>query len=430
MNKNYILSIAVASAMVIPTSVFATNGMMPMGFGAKAKGMAGVSIALPQEATAAANNPAGMVHLGNRIDLGAELFRADRTGEISGNPGPINFRADANNDAVALIPEGGFNKMINNNTSFGISVVGVGGMNTNYDKIMMFNKAAYPTETGIDLMQLKIIPTIAYKFNDKHSVGFGVEIGYQQFEAYGLDGFTGTGPGAFSVSPANMTNHGYDSALGLGFTVGWQGQMTDQLTLGAAYHSKNNMQEFDDYKGLFAEQGDLDMPAWFGLGLSYQVSPKLVVGLDFTRTLYSGVDSISNKIASGNNGMDMFTPGTMMGEDNGSGFAWKDINVFKLGMAYEINPSLVVRAGWSHGQNPISEDQTFLNLLAPATIKDHINIGATWTMANNGELTMYAYHALKNKVDGSGSIPAAFGGGEANIEMSQLAIGVAYGWNF
>jgi len=120
----------------------------------------------------------------------------------------------------------------------------------------------------------------------------------------------------------------------------------------------------------------------------------------------------------------------MLGDDNGSGFGWEDINVFKLGMAYEVSNTLTVRAGWSHGENPVSSDQTFFNLLAPATIQDHINIGATWTMANNGELTMYAYHALKNKVDGSNSIPAAFGGGEASIEMSQLAIGVAYGWNF
>jgi len=195
------------------------------------------------------------------------------------------------------------------------------------------------------------------------------------------------------------------------------------------------MQEFDDYVGLMANQGDMDMPAWFGLGLSYKASPKLTVAFDFTRTLYSGVDSISNKLVTSAppgfpSGMNMFMPGTMLGDDNGSGFGWEDINVFKLGMAYEVSNTLTVRAGWSHGENPVSSDQTFFNLLAPATIQDHINIGATWTMANNGELTMYAYHALKNKVDGSNSIPAAFGGGEASIEMSQLAIGVAYGWNF
>ncbi len=456
MSKKYLLSFAVGAAIstaMLPAVTMATNGMIPMGFGGKAKGMAGASIALPQEATAAANNPAGMVHIGNRIDFGLELFVPDRTGEITGNnhpllpPGAANFKSDANNDSFALIPEGGFNKMINNKTSVGVSVVGVGGMNTRYDSLMMFNGQAYPTETGIDLMQLKVIPTLAFKFNDMHSVGIGVELGYQMFKSYGLQAFTGTNsmpvpgmPGQFydqqaSSAPSYVTDNGYDGAFGIGFTVGWQGNVNDRLTLGATYHSKNNMQEFDDYRGLFADQGDLDMPSWFGLGLSYKVNDKLTVAFDFTRTFYSDVSAISNKLQAGAppgypGGMNMFIPGTMLGEANGSGFGWEDVNVFKIGAAYQVNDKLTLRAGWNHGDNPINPDQTFFNLLAPATITDHITVGGTMLLANKSELTFYGYYALNNKVEGSGSIPAAFGGGEANIDMDQFALGVQYGWNF
>jgi len=450
MFKRCVLSSAIIAAVTLPGAVLATNGSMPMGFGSKAKGMGGVSIALPQSSVAAANNPAGMVHIGNRIDFGLEFFAPDRTGEIEGNnmpgmpPGMLNFKDTANNDGLAFIPEGGFNYMINDRTSFGMSVVGVGGMNTNYDGIMMFNGMAFPDNTGINLEQLKMIPTLAYKFNDKHSIGFGVEIGYQQFSAYGLHAFKGTGtpPGCFatgdcaaSTSPSNVSDNGRDAAWGLGFTIGWQGQITDQLTLGASYHSKNNMSKMDKYEGLFAEDGDLDMPAWFGIGLSYKVTPKLTVAFDYTRTMYSDVDSINNALQDGAppgfpTGTNLFMPGTMLGDNNGSGFGWDDVNVFKLGMAYEVNDAWVVRAGWSHGDNPIEKDQTFFNLLAPATIQDHLTLGSTWTLANKSELTMYVYHAFNNKVNGSGSIPQVFGGGEANVEMSQTSIGIAYGWNF
>jgi len=37
-------------------------------------------------------------------------------------------------------------------------------------------------------------------------------------------------------------------------------------------------------------------------------------------------------------------------------------------------------------------------------------------------------HAFENSVNGSNSIPAAFGGGEANLKMYQDALGVAYTW--
>jgi long-chain fatty acid transport protein len=33
-------------------------------------------------------------------------------------------------------------------------------------------------------------------------------------------------------------------------------------------------------------------------------------------------------------------------------------------------------------------------------------------------------------VNGSGSIPAAFGGGEANLRMYQNSLGVAIGWKY
>lgn len=450
MFRKCLLSATIASAIVLPTTALATNGMIPLGFGAKAKGMAGVGIAMPQEATAAANNPAGMVHLGNRVDFGLEFFVAERNGEIEGNnhpmlpPGMGNFSRDADNDGMAFIPEGGFNYMINDRMAVGVSMVGVGGMNTHYDQLMMFNGRAFPNNTGINLEQLKLIPTLSYKFNDRHSVGVGLVFGYQQFKAYGLDAFTGTGmpPACFgdgscaaSSHPSRLTDHGVDGASGFGFNIGWQGQITDQLTIGAAYHSKVDMSEFDEYKGLFVDEGDLDIPAWFGLGLSYKVTPKLTVAFDYTRTLYSGVDAISQPLQAGAppgfpSGANMFMPNSVLGTSEGSGFGWEDVDVFKLGITYQVNDAWILRAGWNHGDTPIKSDQTFFNLLAPATIKDHITLGSTWTLANDSELTMYVYHAIKNEVKGKNSIPAAFGGGEANVEMSQMGIGIAYGWNF
>jgi len=37
-------------------------------------------------------------------------------------------------------------------------------------------------------------------------------------------------------------------------------------------------------------------------------------------------------------------------------------------------------------------------------------------------------HAFKKTVNGSGSIPASFGGGEANLTMTEDSIGISYGW--
>ena len=64
------------------SSAFATNGYFSHGYGMKAKGMAGVGIALPQDSIAAATNPAGMALIGDRADLGLDVFKPSRGAEV------------------------------------------------------------------------------------------------------------------------------------------------------------------------------------------------------------------------------------------------------------------------------------------------------------------------------------------------------------
>ncbi len=54
----------------------------------------------------------------------------------------------------------------------------------------------------------------------------------------------------------------------------------------------------------------------------------------------------------------------------------------------------------------------------------------TYALPSGSEISMFYMHAFEEEVKGSNSIPQAFGGGEADIKMSQDAWGIAYGWNF
>ena len=74
-----------------------------------------------------------------------------------------------------------------------------------------------------------------------------------------------------------MTNNGYDSSVGWGVRLGYTGQDHPDCTLGATWASKTYMGEFDKYRGLFAEQGDFDIPSNFGVGLAWQATPGLTL---------------------------------------------------------------------------------------------------------------------------------------------------------
>ncbi len=451
MIKNRLLAAAVTAAILIPTTAMATNGSFMMGNGTKSNGRAGAGIAIADSAVSGADNPAAMVRVGNRIDFGIQIFEPDREAEISGNGvfrGALNYKGDGNGEGPFYIPEGGFNYMLNNDMSIGLTIVGTGGMNTNYSEFPMFAGAAgfVPGDTtGINLEQVRILPTLSYMINEQHSVGISLQVAYQQFKAWGLDSFTSTDsslPGCMatgcqtSQSPDNLTRKGRDDAWGFGLSLGWQGSfMNDRLTVGAVYNSEIDMDEFDDYKGLFAEDGSLDVPENYGIGVAFKATEQLLLAFDIQQINYSDVKSIGNKLQSGDCGMGvsgacMFLAENYMGTNSGTGFGWDDMTVYKLGAEYQWNKELTLRAGWSHSDQPVSKDQTMFNVVAPAVIENHATIGMTYVLPQGSEISMFYMHAFENKVKGRNSIPDAFGGGEADIKMSQNAFGIAYGWNF
>jgi long-chain fatty acid transport protein len=107
------------------------------------------------------------------------------------------------------------------------------------------------------------------------------------------------------------------------------------------------------------------------------------------------------------------------------------MTVYKLGLSYELSKDLTLRAGYNYGKQPVPSSETMFNVLAPGVVEKHLTVGATWAMSKNSELSVSYMHAFNKQVNGSSSIPGGpggFGGGEANVKMSQDAIGVAYGW--
>jgi long-chain fatty acid transport protein len=63
-------------------------------------------------------------------------------------------------------------------------------------------------------------------------------------------------------------------------------------------------------------------------------------------------------------------------------------------------------------------------------VQDHATFGITYDVTEKSEISFAYMHAFKNSVNGSGSIPSAYGGGETNLEMKQNSLGLAYAYKF
>lgn len=415
---------AIAVAIAGPlTAAMATNGYFAHGYGMKAKGMGGASVALTNVGYAGANNPAIASWGGNHADLGLDLFMPTRDMSRVGGTGPGSVASDNN---LFYVPDFDYNKIVNDKLAFGVTVYGNGGMNTDYGKGNFCgagtNALCGSSRLGVDLVQLIIAPTIAYKLNDSNSVGVSPLFVQQQFKADGLQAFTGA---TSTQSPANVTNNGYDSSSGFGLRLGYLGKLNDRLNIGASYSPKVAMSKFSKYAGLFAEDGGFDIPENYTVGAAFKATPAVTVAVDYQHISYSGVRSISNPSTA-------ILTGIKLGAANGSGFGWGDVNVWKVGVEWQSTPKLAMRAGVSVGDNPIQSRDVTFNILAPGVMTTHYTLGATYAVSDKTDVTVAYMYAPSNSVSGAtlSALGGAATGATDTIKMSQQSLGIQFGWKF
>lgn len=437
--KKLAVSAALATAS---TMAFATDGYFAHGYGMKAKGMGGASTAMASDSMGGANNPASMVWAGDRLDIGLDFFAPKRTISRTGSTVGLNGTANSGSN-LHYVPEFGYNKMMGWDMSLGVTVYGNGGMNTDYPGGQIgagvcsglgFGTAGVANllcgngSLGIDMMQLIVAPTFAMKVNKTNSFGVSLLLAHQQFKAVGIQSFAG-----FSRTASNLSNVGRDKSNGVGLRLGWMGQVTDQMTLGAAYSSKMKMSKLDLYKGLFAEEGGFDVPENWNIGIAFKPNDQWKLAADYQRINYGGVKSIANSsvMPADPAGLGAGIANSLGGSSD-RGFGWSNVDVIKLGVEYKYNNALTVRAGYNHTKNPIQARDVTFNMLAPGVVKDHYTFGLTYNVTKDSELTMAYMHAAKNSVSGP-SLFNYFTGNAAGtdkIEMSQDSLGIAYGMKF
>lgn len=416
-----------ATLLIAAAPAYATNGYFLPGFGVKSQGAGGVGIAMQADSLSQAANPANATETGMRADLGMSLFNPERKATTGPNlastpEGGFGFDASAESgNRLYLMPDMGFTMPVDDKLSVGLALVGNGGMNTTF-KPNIFASPFFATTpngqpdslVGVDLMQMIAPVTVAYKVTDQHSIGASLNLAAQRFKANGLGQF-----GFFQISSdtTSLTNNGYDYAYGAGLRLGWLGKFMDgRVSLGATWASKTYMTKFDKYKGLFAEQGDFDIPENYGLGLAVKATDKFTIAADIMKIKYSGVASVSNAGPGVNGGSGVSqsqvlsvssAPATdprKLGNDQGMGFGWDDMTVYKLGLIYDVSEDLTVRAGYNYGKTPIQEDQLVFSALAPATVEKHYSIGFTKKMKGemNWEISGTYMYVANNTLSGCG----------------------------
>jgi len=420
-------------ALAMSPAVYATNGLAPIGLGQVHKAMGGAAVGNPVNTMSMASNPAAASFISDGFDMGGELFKPNRVVTNSAwvdavQPGLGGTVYKGNAASAFFIPEGGYKKDVGN-MSAGLIAYGNGGMNSSYkpkspvfvtgapspNHIAPFNAGTSST-TGVDLKQVFISPTVSKKLNDKHSVGLSVNLIAQAFHATGIQAFAGD-PRVVASDPKKLQafqDPGTSTSTGIGATVGWMGQLSDTVTMGASYRFKTKMSKFKKYIGLFPG-GSMDVPAAATIGMAMKVTPATTIAADIQQIYYSKVAAIGNSSHSTKS----------FGDSDGAGFGWDDQTVYKIGVKHQLNPKLALMGGLNHGKSPLGPEETRFNALTPAVVEDHLSLGFEYKLDNSSSLSGSYIRTFSNTVKGDPTKGQPF-----DLSMDQHALGIAYSKQF
>jgi len=341
-----------------------------------------------------------------------------------------------------LIPHFAYNHELTNDSTVGVSVYGNGGMNTNYAASDTPGGAGLfgDGDVGVNLEQLFVNMSFAKKINAKHAFGGSLILAGQRFSAKGITTFA-----PLSTDPNNLAGNRHSYSYGAGLKFGYQGEVASGIRVGIAYQSKISMTEFDEYRGLFAEDGDFDIPETYNIGVSFDVGSSGVIVADIQQINYSDIAAIANPVANAmapppagscnqgfpGNPSNTSPPGIgagCLGGANGGGFGWQDMTIYKIGYQFDVGAKHTVRLGYSFTDQPIPDSETMFNILAPAVIEQHFTAGWTMKVGANQELNLAGMYAPSNSVKGNN--PADGGSTQIEIEMTQWEVQAGWAWKY
>ncbi|MCK5042132.1 MAG: outer membrane protein transport protein [Sphingomonadales bacterium] len=418
-----VIALGMGLALVATDQAAATEGYFQHGWGARHGALGGAGVADGRDASAAALNPASLVKAGNSLQLAATLFSPRRSVTGTGEPGlaPLGTVDSVTN--FFLVPNIAYSKQIDENSAWGITIYGNGGMNSDYPAVP---RALLECgggagvfcggEAGVNLSQAFIAPGYARDFG-KISVGITPLIVMQMFEAKGLVAFSG-----FSSDPANLTGPGIDTSFGFGAKIGFEAELTDSMRFGASYQTKVNMSSFETYTGLFADQGDFDVPQNYQVGFAgdFGKDNNITLMVDYKKIFYSDIGSVGGTA-------NVALP---FGVAGGPGFGWQDVDIYKIGMEYRRSEDWTWRLGFAHNSAAILPSEVTLNILAPATVQDHITGGFSYSVSDSSYIEVAGMYAPDVGI--SGAEPAAFGNPNHTntIAMKQYSFTVSWTMKF
>ena len=356
--------------------------------GQKALGMGHTGVAMGESAETVFFNPAGMSLLEETATLSAGVTLV--SSDIEYYSSETNASAKTDNPISTPI-NFYYARKYSDQLSYGLGVYTPFGSTVEWPA----DWAGSHLVNEINLAAIFFQPTIAWKFNDRYSVGFGLNYasGGVEFDRNLNTSLTNANGDRSKVT---LDASGVDA---FGANLGFMANVSEKLNIGVNYRSeimlkaKGQSADFENVPDSLAAtftdttfSAEIPLPAELTIGLSYQYDDKTTVAVDVNFTEWSAYDEL--RIDFDNN-----APTSV----NARGY--EDTTTFRVGVQHHHNEKWTLRGGLYYDQSPVVS-----GLFAPETPRGDnsaLTVGATYNRSPRLAFDVSAFTLFSGEVTNS-----------------------------
>lgn len=219
--------------------------------------------------------------------------------------------------------------------------------------------AHWMTRPVFGLQRTVIAPSLTTGWGEGGSVRLTGVLAYQRFASIAL----GTTSDAWTPLPGWER----DSSYGVGARIDIGNAIGERLRWGLGVQSRVGMGTFSDYRGVFADKGDFDIPASAMATLSYALTPDFSLDAGVQRVQYSAIRPFTSS-----NLPTRFL--ALLGDSASPVFAWRDLNVYSIGWSMRDDDVGSLQMRYTTRQQPVPTSRLLERALAPATANDMLSL--------------------------------------------------------
>jgi long-chain fatty acid transport protein len=239
---------------------------------------------------------------------------------------------------------------------------------------------------------------------DNSVLGVAAVIAYQRFSTARLGMVSATTPENLWMAAPNVYSPYEESGYGTGVRLALRQEITSGLAFETGFQSRIDMEEFAQYRGVYSNPADLDIPARASVGLQLQASQRSWVNVAVERVLYSDINAFPSR----------YLPNrllALLGDSTSPTFEWDDLTVYSVGWTWSDGDKQQWHVDYSTRQQPSPSSLLLSQALESDLADNAITLGYALSTTRNSRLHLNAAYAPSE---------FAFGGSVLGVTTEEL----------